>query len=72
MIFFKMYEDFQAFLSKMLFAHQENIDFGMKCHLQITTLKGDFGTISVSFSLNLKEARKEIHIFSLKPKKNYA
>ena len=58
-----MYEDFQAFLSKMLFAHRENIDFGMKCHLQIITLKVDFGTISLSFSLKLKEARKKKFIF---------
>jgi len=63
-----MYEDFQAFLSKMLFAHQENIDFGMKCHLQIITLKVDFGTISLSFSLKLMGSKK-IHIFDLKLKK---
>ena len=72
MIFFKMYEDFQAFLSKMLFAHQENIDFGMKCHLQIITLKVDFGTIFLCFSFKLKEARKKNPYFWLKTKENYA
>jgi len=66
MIFFKMHEDFQAFLSKMLFAHQENIDFGMKCHLQIITLKVDFGTIILSFSLKLKESRKNNSYFLFK------